>query len=220
MIERRSRKDNPAMRGFYAKLIIFACFLPMFIVMLFNMARMDDENVGILLLEIFTIVVVAMAIMIGSVVIFYRSRELGRLATVKRMHPEDLVLQGSWTTALLQPFIKCESWPHGMNVKHFSFTLDVSSSGISWWWGKRNHPVNLGELPWVDIEIIERVTTQAAIGTRMMPTLRIKLRTPAHPLFHQEIRLFICTDTGTDIRDQNLVDERVGEILKARATTD
>ena len=209
----QDKRRNPVVLSALLHSVMFVAFLGAFIVLAIEMGPTLRSNRAMFVLILFAAVLVAMAALIVGVTFYVKSKETGRMAAVRKLHPDRRSVQAYWSGALMRPFLKPGSWLAGTNFRGFGVTITVSERGLEMWRGSARHLVSLGEIPWTSITAVQPERIRAAVGKREMPALAL-YTDDTSTVYQPLIQLFLCTDTGTSIRDAKLVGSKV-ELLAA-----
>ena len=204
-------RPNPVVSSLVLHGIVFVAFLGAFVVLALAVGPALGANRAIFFLTLFALVLTAMAAMIVGVVFYVKAKETGRLTAVRKLHPERQVIQTYWSGALMSALLKPGPLLVGTNFRGFGVTLTMSDRGLAMWRGSARHLVSLGELPWTRITAIHLETIHAVIGNKEMPALAIDIDDTSAG-YQPRIQLFLCTDSGTNIRAPQLVEAKVQQI--------
>jgi hypothetical protein len=204
-------RRNPVVSSLLLHGVLFVAFLGAFIILATNMGPTLRTNRTVFILSLFAAAVVAMAALIVGVALYVKSKEAGRMNAVRKLHPDRRALQAYWSGALMQAFLKPGRWLVGANFRGFGVTITVSDRGLEMWRGSARQLVSLGEMRWTSVTAVQPETIHAVIGKKEMPALALGTDGTS-AVYQSQIQLFLCTDTGTSIRDAELVGAKVEQL--------
>lgn len=201
-------RRNPVVASLLLHRAMFVAFLGGLIPLAIEMGPALRHSRAMFVLIVSAVAIVAMAVLIVGVILSVKSKEAGRMAAVRKLHPDRGVFQAYWSGALMHPFLKPGRLLAGTNFRGFGVTIAASDTGLEMWRGTGRHLVALGEIPWTSVTALQPETIHAVIGKKAMPALALDTDGTS-AAYQSKIQLFLCTDTGTSIRDADLVGAKV-----------